>query len=602
MARRPVSKVTKATKAAKVAKKRGADAAPGPMPPVLYAQASPHSIGGLSLFSTSRMLTAETAPAFFSDESMIRSAASRLQNVGFQVLQISPVTINIAGPPSLYEEVFNTRLYTEERAVIKAGAIEDTATFIDTADTDMPGLISCANSPLADVLEGVAIEEPVYFMAGESPFAPTKEYWHLRVPGDISAACNADRAHRAGITGKGVKVVMVDSGWYAHPYFSRRGYKFSPVVLGPAAANAGDDESGHGTGESANVFANAPGVDFTMVKINFVNSTGAFNAAVALSPHIITCSWGSSVQFGPLSAANTTLGAAVAAAVAAGIVVVFSAGNGHWGFPGQHPDVISAGGVFMEEDTSLQASDYSSGFASNVYPGRNCPDVSGLVGMRPGASYIMLPIQSGCDIDTTRAGGTWPGTAATPRDETTASDGWGVFSGTSAAAPQIAGVCALIKEACGKLTPAQVRDVLKATATDVTVGSCHPALGNSAGPGYDLATGAGLVDANKAVLSAKLKCKPIIGPPIAVGPPVVQPPVVVGPPIVVGPPVVQPPIVVGPPVIKPIAGPVTPPIAAPVVLPPPGPQSAMPAEEGITAEEAAMLEQAIMESGEDLGL
>jgi hypothetical protein len=588
MARKPVSKATKAAKAAKATTRRGRGSAP--MPPVLYAQASPRSIGGLSLFSTSRMLTSDDAAAFYSEEAMIRSAASQLQNAGFQVLQISPITINIAGPPSLYEEVFNTRLFTDERDVIKAGAREDTATFIDSFDTDLSGLISTQNSPLNEVLEGVAIEEPVYFMAGESAFAPTKKYWHLRVPGDISAACNADKVHRSGITGKGVKVVMVDSGWYAHPYFSRRGYKFSPVVLGPAATNANDDESGHGTGESANVFANAPGVDFTMVKMNFVNSTGAFNAAVGLSPHIITCSWGSSIQFGPLSAANATAGAAVAAAVAAGIVVVFSAGNGHWGFPGQHPDVISAGGAFMEENMSLRASDYSSGFASNVYPGRNCPDVSGLVGMKPGASYIMLPIQSGCDIDTSRAGGTWPGTAAAPKDETAAADVPLKTPHPSPAAPQIAGVCALIKEACGKLTPAQVRDVLKATAVDVTTGT--NALGNVAGPGYDISTGAGLVDANKAVLSAKLKCRPIIGP--IVTPPVTGP--IVTPPVVVAPPVVQPPV--GPVV----GGPVTPPISAPVVLPPPGPQSAMPAEDGITAEEAAMLEEAIMESGEDLGL
>jgi hypothetical protein len=585
MARRPVSKTTKTAKAAKPAKKRGGPK-PGPMPPVLYAQASPRSIGGLSLFATSRMLTSADAASFYSEEGMIRSAASQLQNAGFQVLQISPITINIAGPPSLYEEVFNTRLTTDERPVIKEGAREDTATFVESLDTDLPGLISTANSSLNDVLEGVAIEEPVYFMAGESAFAPTKEYWHLRVPGDISAACNADKAHRSGITGKGVKVVMVDSGWYAHPYFSRRGYKFSPVVLGPATANANDDENGHGTGESANAFATAPGIDFTMVKINFVNSTGAFNTAVGLSPHIITCSWGQSIQFGPLSAANAAQGAAIAAAVAAGIVVVFSAGNGHWGFPGQHPDVISAGGVHMAQNMSLQASNYSSGFASNVYPGRNCPDVSGLVGMQPGASYIMLPIQSGCAIDTDRAGGTWP-----PKDQTTASDGWGAFSGTSAAAPQIAGVCALIKEACGKLTPAQVRDILKATAVDVTAGT--GAIGNTAGPGFDLATGAGLVDANKAVLSAKLKCRPIIGPvvgPVVVGP-VISGPVVAGPvqPVV---PVIQPPV----------AGPIQPPIAGPVVLPPPGPASAMPAEDGLTAEEAAMLEEAIMESGEDLGL
>jgi len=47
-----------------------------------------------------------------------------------------------------------------------------------------------------------------------------------------------------------------------------------------------------------------------------------------------------------------------------------------------HPDVISAGGVYMEPDGSMRASDYASGFASNIYNGRNVPDLSGLVGMR----------------------------------------------------------------------------------------------------------------------------------------------------------------------------------------------------------------------------
>ena len=145
-------------------------------------------------------------------------------------------------------------------------------------------------TPFADVLEGVAIEEPRYFH--QNIFAPPKAYWHLDVPGGVSLGVNADRAHRGGITGRGVKVVMADTGWFSHPYFPARGYRSSPVVLGPAAANAAADEVGHGTAESANAFAVAPDIDFTMVKMSFVNSIGGFNTAVGLSPQIISCSWG----------------------------------------------------------------------------------------------------------------------------------------------------------------------------------------------------------------------------------------------------------------------------------------------------------------------
>jgi hypothetical protein len=156
--------------------------------------------------------------------------------------------------------------------------------------------------------------------------------------------------------------------------------------------------------------------------------TAAFNAAVALDTDVITNSWTSDVRDGPLSAAMQARAAAVAAAWAAGIVVVFAAGNGHWGFPGQHPDVISVGGVAIDRAGALRASDYASGFDSNLYPGRRVPDLSGLVGMRPGAQLIMLPVPPGSALDGGLAGGSHPDGDETPDD-----DGWAAFSGTSAA-------------------------------------------------------------------------------------------------------------------------------------------------------------------------
>lgn len=470
------------------------------IPAKIFAQASPKSVGGVSMFAMMGGIDAESVASFQSEDSVINEAAALLRQAGFEILQITRFTINIAGSQKVFEDAFKTKLMADERPVIKPGAIEDTATFIECPTTDIPGLIDTSKTAFADVLEGVAIEEPQYFF--ESALAPNKAYWYLDVPGDVSLGTNADKAHRSGITGKGVKVAMVDSGHYKHPFFAKRGYRVAPVVLGPAAANPTRDESGHGTGESANIFSVAPDVQLLPVKINFVNSIGAFNAAAALKPDIITCSWGSSRQFPPLSAANQALATAIASAWSSGIIIVFSAGNGHFGFPGQHPDLISAGGVFMDQNENLQASNYASGFMSNIYSNRRVPDLSGLVGMQPGASYIMLPVEPGDDIDSSRAGGNHP-----PQDETTKTDGWAAFSGTSAAAPQLAGTAALIKQACNKLTPAQVRDIMMKTARDVTQGNSNPATGgHPAAAGQDLATGHGLVDAHKAVLTAKIRC------------------------------------------------------------------------------------------------
>lgn len=499
-----------ARKALPATDRRGAAAHPGAsrkdsqghsIPPRLFAQVSPRSVGGMSMFDYGGPIDEEVVSNFLSEAGTLRRAAQALEDAGFEVLQISPYTINIAAPIATYERAFKTEVVPHELRTIKSFGISGTATFFSGEDPSHFGLLTAAGTPFEKLVEGVAIEEPRYYMA-PLPLAPRKGYWHLGVPGDVSLGCNADRAHRGEITGRGVRVAMVDSGQAAHPFFTARGYRVQAVTLGPGASDPATDDNGHGTAESTNIFALAPDAELLPVKMSFTNSTGAFNAAVALAPDIITCSWGSDVRRGPLSPANQALAVAIADAVARGIVVVFSAGNGHFGFPGQHPDVISAGGAYIGPDGSLQASDYASGFASPVYQGRRVPDLCGLVGMRPRAAYILLPLQPGCEIDAGLAGGTHPN-----GDETAEDDGWAAISGTSAAAPQLAGAAALVKQACPRLAPAEVRDVLVRTAVDVTAGICNPASsGAAAGPGPDLATGAGLVDAHAAVLVAKLRC------------------------------------------------------------------------------------------------
>lgn len=562
-----------------------------PKPPEkLFAIASPHSLGGVSMFEAGAQINASTVGNFYSEQKLISSAVDKLKLAGFEILQISGTSINIAAPIDVYERAFNTKIHSEERPVVKMLGREDTATFWEAARAELPALITAKGTAFSDILEGIAIERPYYYM-DPSMFAPTKAYWHLDVPAGVSLGCNADQAHRGGITGKDITVSMVDTGHYRHPFFVARGYRVAPVVVAPGAANPLADEVGHGTGESANIFSVAPDVQLLPVKANLVNATAAFNTAVGLNPTIITCSWGADIQFGPLDAASQAMAAAVAAAVAAGIVVVFSAGNGSFGFPGQHPDVISAGGVYIAADGSLTASDYASGFMSNIYPGRRVPDLSGLVGMVPfPAALIMLPVEAGDELDVEcTAGGAFPN-----GDETANNDGWACFSGTSAAAPQLAGASALVKQACPRLTPSEVRDVLMTSARDVTTGNCAARVGGAAAVvGPDVATGNGLVDVQRAVLVAKIRCLgPII--PRRIIPPVVSPVEPVVKPIE---PVVKP----VQPVVKPIE-PIREPSPEPV-QPPAAPlaEEAKPQGAPLTAEDIAALEAIVLQSGTGLG-
>lgn len=471
------------------------------LPSIVYAEVSVHSQGGVSLFQSSEQITHENISQFYSHPQQVNLAIQRLQAEGFEVLETGRVTLSIAGSIDLYERVFKTKIVAKDQTVIKGGGLESIGTFFDTPDTGMLGFVDPSSSPLSDLIEGIALSEPVYYtdvgLPSESP--PSPSYWHL-IPQDIAHKLNAVTAHQQGIKGQGINVVMVDSGWYRHPFFARNGYQ-GKVILGAGCINPEVDENGHGTGESANLFSVAPEINFTMIKWNFKNSIAAFKKAVALRPDVISCSWGSSKQYAPLSAYDIALTANIADAVYQGVIVVFSAGNGHWGFPSQHPDVIAAGGVYINSEGKLEASNYASGFSSNIYSGRTVPDICGLVGKKPRAAYIVLPVPPGSTLD---AAFGIPGIQHPDADETSSEDGWAAFSGTSAAAPQVAGICALMKQVNPQLSPQQAKEILQQTAIDVIAGNCNSATGgHSAKPGFDWATGRGLVNGFEAVKTAQ---------------------------------------------------------------------------------------------------
>lgn len=345
--------------------------------------------------------------------------------------------------------------------------------------------------PLQDTVAFAYVPRPVEYHA-PLPYPPHESIYHLRLS-EVALALNAVRAHQKGTDGTGTRVAMADSGFWLHPWFIRSGFSLLPTPS-PGSGDPTVDESGHGTGEAANIFAVAPRTTVLGVKQGS-SSAGTLEACVALDPHVMTNSWGWSIDNRTrdrlraddpgMYAEVIDIESVIRSAVAKGIAVVFSAGNGHLAFPACLPEVIAVGGVTLNEDGSLEASSYASGFDSKLYPGRSVPDVCGIVGRGGGSGplpgHIMLPVPRGSALD----GENFPsGTRDT---------GWGIFSGTSAAAPQVAGIIALMRQLRGNLAPAQIRSVLEAHAVDVTKG--RSATGARAKEGKDLATGAGLADA-----------------------------------------------------------------------------------------------------------
>ncbi len=463
----------------------------------VYFEAVLRSETGESIFAPETYLEPDNLQQFAPPAGRGIQAATALQSLGFRVQQIGTFSISAEGPRELWERVFGTRV--EARSQMVSPSIGE-VTYL----SHVAGAPFTIPSELSELLERAYPQSPPILF--ESPLPPRVTYHHLNVPADIATVCRSTPVHKVGVTGKGVLVAMVDTGFYKHPFYKWHGYNYQGT-LAPDATKVEKDESGHGTAEAANIFANAPDIDFIGVKMGG-NPTLAFKTASDLYPAVMTNSWGYHLvdaQGNPLTSLPNSLKALEAAVIEAvrerGITVCFSAGNGHIAFPGMMPDVISVGGVYAHEnlvgeDFDLEASNYASSFDSQIYPGRHVPDMCGLVGMQPRAIYIMLPVEPGDQIDQGLGGSGYPN-----KDETATNDGWAVISGTSAASPQVAGVCALLKQVQSGLSPSLIKAILRASARDVKTGMSNN--GQPAGDGHDGATGTGLVDADAAYKLAR---------------------------------------------------------------------------------------------------
>ncbi|HVM14340.1 MAG TPA: S8 family serine peptidase [Egibacteraceae bacterium] len=460
----------------------------------VHFEAAVPSAGGASMFAPDAVLALRPLDEFRPQPQRVAQAAAELRSLGFAVRHIGSFSVSGDAPRGLWEQVFDTHVEQRTRPLSPSHPEAGELTYL----SHVAGVPFAVPSPLEALVERAYPQPPPTFHV--SPLPPRVPYHHLRVPSDVAMLLRATHAHRAGITGDGVRVAMPDTGFYSHPFYDWHGYRYQ-ATLAPDALHADRDDEGHGTAMAANILALAPAADLLGVKMGG-NATLAFKTAAELEPAVISNSWGYDLP-GVSALPNflRPLEAAVAEAVSErGIAVCFSAGNGDMAFPGMMPQVLSVGGVHAHdtlcgEGLALEASDYASSFTSLIYPGRHVPDVCGLVGMQPKAIYIMLPVQPGNAIDVGLSGTPFP-----EHDETAENDGWAVLSGTSAACPQVAGVCALLRQVQPGLSPVSARELLKASARDVSIG--RSAMGEPADHGHDGATGAGLVDAHRACLLA----------------------------------------------------------------------------------------------------
>lgn len=452
----------------------------------------PKTREGESITMDLREIVPMYAKRFAPDARRTTEAMRKSFHLGLSAKITRNNSLDAAIPKANFKKIFKADLI-EKKPKAASDRMYKTAESILSAKTELE-----VPEELKDTIAFAYIPTPPEFY-GISFITPCVSVYHLKLL-DVLRSLNGCLCHRNGWTGRNIRVAMADTGFARHPYFDSQGYNIQRVST-PGLGDPAEDNSGHGTGESANILIMAPDCQFIGVKHDDYSAV-ALETSLEQNPHIISNSWGWDIDKNSkeeIKSENPNLFNEIRDveyiindAIDDGVVVVFAAGNGHKAFPGSMPDVLSIGGVTVEKTGDLTASSYASSFESKLYPARQVPDVCGIVGeygSKPMKGHIMLPVPNSCKLE----GSNMP--------QSKSKTGWGIFSGTSAACPQAAGIAALMLSANPDLTPAQVKSILAETAKDVTKGATG--LGDEALPGPDKATGAGFIDAYQACLSAK---------------------------------------------------------------------------------------------------
>jgi serine protease AprX len=370
-------------------------------------------------------------------------------------------------------------------------------------------------------------------VAWVSPDRPVGAQWDCGVP-----TIGADQVwNNPGYDGSGVRVAVLDTGVYPSSDLSSDGSSrvvaWQDFVKGSSSPY---DDNGHGThvagivlgsGKASNgLFSGvAPAAELVAVKVLDQNGAGTVSTVInglnwcvqnasAYNIRVINLSLGHD----PAESYKTDpLCAAVRSAVKAGIVVVCAAGNkgknslgqtvyGGIECPGNEPSAITVGAENTNQ-TSTPADDTVCTYSSRgpTYIDHLAkPDL-----VAPGNKIVSLR-SAGSSLDTT-----YPANQVAPSayGSTAGTANYFLLSGTSMAAPQVAGTAALMLEANPNLGPESVKGILMYTALPLSL--TNPLTGLPLSPGLaTLTQGAGCVNAAGAVeVAGKVNPAAAVGAP-----------------------------------------------------------------------------------------
>jgi hypothetical protein len=228
-----------------------------PIPPIVLGYVSIR--GAESVFGGAKSLN-PSAKAYHASKADRDATRSDLQKGGFSLIAESALGFSVSGPPGAFETLTGGTLTAKERLVRVEGGKRLYRTHLDITGEGQPTTLGVGSvKSSSSKIDGIVLEKPRILQAMfPSPIPPMVEKFHLAVPDQVPMLLNATGAHRQGQQGDGVTVAMPDSGFYRHPFFTARQYAINTPLTVVPGTDRSKDPVGHGTGESANIFAVAP--------------------------------------------------------------------------------------------------------------------------------------------------------------------------------------------------------------------------------------------------------------------------------------------------------------------------------------------------------
>ena len=162
---------------------------------------------GLSIHKDIRKLSLNTIGDFRPKPDHVDQVVNILTQAGFKIVARTAVGVSFSGPKKVFESEFKVTIHRKEIGLKEKDGLHRKVAFYESSKQFM------MNTKLEKFAESVHLSGPAMFFHSANPPVPRPSYYYLSVVNDIPKLLNVNSLHEALITGAGVRVSMVDSGF-----------------------------------------------------------------------------------------------------------------------------------------------------------------------------------------------------------------------------------------------------------------------------------------------------------------------------------------------------------------------------------------------------